>query len=200
MEVFSGKLYVRLYSCIWVYHGIRLWLVRSAMLHAETNAYLFGSALSFDFQSKIYFFLIHPIIAMAVLLSMAALLSKLTVRFERFRSTVCLLTTIYIYTFGASIISDLFMVFPCIEGTDDKIMIHDPGTSCYGYSSLIVLASMAICVYTAVAIYVLGFVFWSHKAVIQNPQNHDRIELEHTFKSFGFLFYGTHAQHFTHYC
>ena len=73
------------------------------------------------------------------------------------------------------------------------MMLHDPSTSCYGYSTLMVLVPIAICVYTAVAIYVLGFAFWSRKAVIQHPVDHDRIELEHTFKAFGFLFYGTNA-------
>ena len=137
--------------------------------------------------------MIHPMIAMAVLLLMAATLSKFTVRFERFRSTLWLFTTVFIYTFGASIISDLFMVFPCVEGADGKIMLHDPSTSCYGYSMLMVLVPIAICVYAAAAMYVLGFAFWSRKAVIQHPVDHDRIELEHTFKAFGFLFYGTNA-------
>ena len=131
---------------------------------------------------------------MAFLLLMAATLLKLTVMFEHFRSTMWLFTTVFTYTFGASIISDLFMVFPCFEGAGGlKMMVHDPGTSCYGYSTLMVLASLAICAYTAAAMYVLGFAFWSRKAVIQQPVDHDTIELEHTFKAFGFLFYGTTA-------
>jgi hypothetical protein len=155
---------------------------------------LFGSALSFDFQSKIYVFVNHPMVAMAFLFLMAATLSKLTVMFEHFRSTMWLFTTVFTYTFGASIISDLFMVFPCFEGAGGlKMMLHDPSTSCYGYSTLMVLASLAICAYTAVAMYVLGFAFWGRKAIIQQPANHDKRELEATFKEFGFLFYGTHA-------
>ena len=129
---------------------------------------------------------------MAFLLSMAALLSKFHSRFERFRSTMWLLTTIYVYTFGATIISDLFMVFPCFKGAGENMMLHDPSTSCYGYSMLMVLVPIAICAYTAAAVYVLGFAFWGRKAIIQQPANHDKRELEATFKEFGFLFYGTH--------
>ena len=143
-----------------------------------------------------YVFLIHPMVAMAVLLLMAATLSKFTVRFERFRSTLWLFTTVFIYTFGANIISDLFMVFPCFEGAINQMMIHDPGTSCYKYSTLMVLASLAICAYTATTMYVLGFAFWSRKTIIQQPANHDRLELEDAFNSFGFLFYGTQANVF----
>ena len=138
-----------------------------------------------------YVFMIHPMIAMAVLLLMAATLSKFTVRFECFRSTLWLFTTVFMYTFGANIISVLFMVFPCFEGAGEQMMIHDPGTSCYGYSTLMVLVPIAICAYTAAAMYVLGFAFWSRKAIIQKPADHDQLELEDTFKAFGFLFYGT---------
>ena len=54
-----------------------------------------------------------------------------------------------------------------------------------------VLVPIAICAYTAVAMYVLGFAFWGRKAIIQHPANHGKHELEATFKEFGFLFYGT---------
>ena len=134
---------------------------------------------------------------MAFLLLMAATLSKLTVQYENLRDTMWLFTTVFTYTFGAGILSDLFIVFPCFEGAGEKMMIHDPGTSCYGHSTLMVLVPIAICAYTAAAMYVLGFAFWSRKAVIQHPVDHDRIELEHTFKAFGFLFYGTNAN-FSH--
>ena len=200
MEVYSARFDGCNDSSIWVDHGVRLWMVR-VELDIGANDLLFVSALSFDFQTKTYVFVIHPMVAMAFLHLMAAILSKSTVVFENLRGTAWLLTTVFIYTFGASIISDLFMVFPCFEGAGGlKMMLHDPSTSCYGYSTLMVLVPIAICVYTAVAIYVLGFAFWSHKAVIQQPQNHDRVELEHTFKSFGFLFYGAYAQQSTHYC
>ena len=136
--------------------------------------------------------MINPMITMAFLLLMAATLSKLTVMFESLRGTMWLFTTVFTYTFGATIISDLFMVFPCFEGVGGlKMMLHDPGTSCYGYSTLMVLVPIAICAYTAAAIYVLGFAFWSRKAIIQKPADHDQLELEDTFRAFGFLFYGT---------
>jgi hypothetical protein len=128
------------------------------------------------------------------LLLVAGVLSRFTVYFEHFGSTMWLLTTVFIYTFGAEIISDLFMVFPCFEAADGSWMIHDPSTTCYGHSTLMILAPIAICTYTAAAVYVLGFTFWSRKDVIQHPASHDKSELEHTFKAFGFLFYGAHAQ------
>ena len=157
----------------------------------ELTILLFVSALSFDFQTKMYVFVSHPMVAMAFLHLMAAILSKSTVVFENLRGTAWLLTTVFIYTFGASIISDLFMVFPCFEGAGGlKMMLHDPSTSCYGYSTLMVLVPIAICVYTAAAMYVLGFAFWSRKAIIQKPADYDQLELEDTFKAFGFLFYG----------
>merc|ERR1712166_219612 len=89
------------------------------------------------------------------------------------------------------------MVFPCFDAAGGlKMMIHDLSTSCYGYSTLMVLAPIASCVYTATAMYVLGFAFWSHKGVIQNPENHDRFELDRTFKAFGFLFYDYEPAYF----
>jgi hypothetical protein len=157
----------------------------------------FGCALSFDFQTKMYVFVIHPMVAMAFLHLMAAILSKSTVVFENLRGTAWLLTTVFIYTFGASIISDLFMVFPCFEGAGGlKMMLHDPSTSCYGYSTLMLLVPIAICVYTAAAMYVLGFAFWSRKAIIQKPADYDQLELEDTFKAFGFLFYDYEPKYF----
>ena len=136
--------------------------------------------------------MINPMITMAFLLLMAATLSKLTVQYENLRDTMWLFTTVFTYTFGAGILSDLFIVFPCFEGAGEKMMIHDPGTSCYGHSTLMVLVPIAICAYTAAAMYVLGFAFWGRKAIIQQPANQDKRELEATFKEFGFLFYGMH--------
>ena len=191
MEVYSARFDGCNDSSIWVDHGVRLWMVR-VELDTGANDLLFVSALSFDFQTKMYVFVIHPMVAMAFLHLMAAILSKSTVVFENLRGTAWLLTTVFIYTFGASIISDLFMVFPCFEGAGGlKMMLHDPSTSCYGYSTLMVLVPIAICVYTAAAMYVLGFAFWSRKAIIQKPADYDQLELEDTFKAFGFLFYGT---------
>ena len=200
MEVYSGRLDGCHESSIWLCDGVRLWLVCSAVLNTGANYSLFGSALSIDFQTKMYVFVSHPTVAMAALLLLAAILTRFTVRFEHFRSTMWLLTTVFIYTFGATIISDLFMVFPCFEAADGlKMMIHDPSKACYGYSTLMVLAPIAICVYTATAMYVLGFAFWSRKGVIQNPEIQDRFELDRTFKAFGFLFYGAHAHCLTNY-
>ena len=155
------------------------------------NVSLLGSALSLDFQAEMCIFVSHPMVTMVFLLLVAGALSKFTVRFEHFASTMWLLTTVFVYTFGAAIISNLFMVFPCFEASDGlRMMIHDPSTACYGYSTLMLLAPIAICVYTAAAVYVLGFAFWSRKDVIQHPANHDKSQVEHTFKAFGFLFYG----------
>ena len=148
------------------------------------------SALSFDFQSKLTFNLIRPLVEMLVLLLVAAALSKSATRFDNFQSTMWMLTTVFVYTFGATIISDLFTLLPCFRGSDGEMMLHDPGTPCYGHGTLMVLGPIGICMYTAAAAYVLGFAFLSHKSVIQFPARHELHEVEHTFKAFGFLFYG----------
>ena len=73
-------------------------------------------------------------------------------------------------------------------------MLHDPDTSCYGHPVLMVLTLVAIAGYSFAAIYVLGIAFWGHKETIQHRGAATKHELEYTFKTFGFLFYGTVTQ------
>ena len=156
------------------------------------------SALSFDFPSKVYFYLTFPIAAMLIVLLVAVILSKTTVRFEGCKATMWLFTIIWVYTFGARILSDLFVLFPCFQGVDgdgaeEAMMLHDPDTSCYGHPVLMVLTPVGIAGYSFAAIYVLGIAFWGHKETIQHRGAATKHELEYTFKTFGFLFYGSNT-------
>ena len=158
-----------------------------------------GCALSFDFPAKVYFSLTFPIAAILIVLLVAVILSKTTVRFEGCKATMWLFTIIWVYTFGASILSDLFVLFPCFDGVDgdgaDKeMMLHDPDMFCYGHPVLMVLTPIGIAGYSFAAIYVLGIAFWGHKETIQHRGAATKHELEYTFKTFGFLFYGTVTQ------
>jgi len=82
-------------------------------------------------------------------------------------------------------VSALFVVFPCYNGADEKMMVrhtsglqtacflamlvclsckvHDPTSACYSYTALMILTPIAICFYLTISAYVLGFSFWARK-------------------------------------
>ena len=139
--------------------------------------------------------------------SLAAILGKYSTAFESLTCTLWLFATVGVYTFGASVISDLFVALPCFDGAGESMMVfhlaqksfsnsccfgkvHDPSTKCYGDTSLVVLSIVGIVAYSATTAYVLGFAFWGRKNIIQVPSDHEESVVKSTYKAFGFLFYG----------
>ena len=53
----------------------------------------------------------------------AVILAKCSDTFEHLGSTLWLFATVGVYTFGAPVISELFLIFPCFEGADETRMM-----------------------------------------------------------------------------
>ena len=102
----------------------------------------------FDFESKVYFALAYPLVLAAASSIVAIVLAKSVSSFEGLRGTCWMFATVGIYTFGpfarlftvvftcavdgddcystgASIISTTFVVFPCFQGVDEQMMVHN---------------------------------------------------------------------------
>ena len=161
-----------------------------------------GSILEFDimcfgasFQAKVYFLLAYPVGIGCIMYTLAVILAKCSehseASFKSLGNTLRLFASVGMYTFGASIISDLFISFPCFDGADDqRMMVHDPTTKCYGHGVLMVLSLVGMCFYGAATAYVLGYSFWRQKDIIHHPGSHEESVVNSTYQSFGFLFYG----------
>ena len=54
---------------------------------------------------------------------LAMMLGKYSAAFESLTSTLWLFATVGVYTFGAPVISDLFISFPCYDGAVERMMV-----------------------------------------------------------------------------
>ena len=157
-----------------------------------------GSVLEFDLgcafgaslHEKVYFLLAYPAVAACITFTFVVCLCKCSASFKSIRTTLWLFASVGLYTFAPAFISDLFIAFPCYDGVEEKMMVHDPTTKCLEYPSLVVLSVLGICIYSAASVYVLGYVFWKRKDIIQTPARHATDVVESTYKAFGFLFHG----------
>ena len=55
--------------------------------------------------------------------ALGAILGKCSAAFESLTSTLWLFATVGVYTFGASVISDLFVALPCFDGAGESMMV-----------------------------------------------------------------------------
>ena len=161
-------------------------------------------AFGASFEESVYFSLTYPTVVSCMVFGIAVLLWKLSAWTGSFK---CLSTTLWLfaivgaYTFGPQVISDLFVSFPCFDGTDDdgankEMMVHDASTVCYGHESLMVLSIAGILTYGTGIAYILGYALWNRKDVIQSPSSHEASVVKRTYKSFGFLFYDYKPNYF----
>ena len=133
----------------------------------------------------------------AVALGMALLawiLSHTTSTFKGLRTTIWMFATVGLYTFGASLISNLFMPYPCYsaEGDESKSiainrMLHDPGADCYSDVHLMVLTAVGLFIYGGAIVYVLGLSFWHRRDIILHPDEYEVDLVESTYAAYGFL-------------
>ena len=94
-----------------------------------------------------------------------------------------------LYTFGANIISDLFVLYPCFEGAQGQaMMVHDPASKCYSHGSLIAMSLVGMCIYGAAISYILGFALWDRKGIIHHPAQHNDDVVRSTYRAYGFLY------------
>ena len=120
--------------------------------------------------------------------ALAVVLANTTVLFEDFVSTIRLFSSTGLYTFGAAIISDLFVLYPCFEGAQDEdMMVHDPASKCYSRGSLIGMSLAGMCIYGAAISYILGFALWNRKDIIHHPAQHNGDVVRSTYRAYGFL-------------
>ena len=151
-------------------------------------------AFGATFKEQVYFSLVFPMVVATIMFVLAVALCKISTSFESLRSTLWLFATVGVYSFGAPVISNLFVTFPCFDGlSTDRRMVHDPSTECYGDDTLVVLSVIGICVYGTTTAYVLGVALWNRRHIIKCPSEYERGVVESTYKAFGFLFYGAQA-------
>ena len=75
-----------------------------------------------SFQEKVYFSLAHPFFVACIMFTVAVIVGRISSSFE-VRTTLWLFATVGVYTFGPAVISSLIVVFPCIDGEGDAMMV-----------------------------------------------------------------------------